>query len=215
MKSNVSVISKRIDAAIAVLVLCLLLSAFAGFGATQVFAAEQTTDTANANVVQANVEGYIAIASASAISFTQALNPNDTPNRELEGELNIKSNLAGGYQVSISSAAANSGALYHGSLAYGIALTLTSNKTAVADIGANCWGIRVSNRNDVSTFSGYYIAPAPLSATTEIIDTGNASQKTSLATGDEYKVKFGINIDNSLPVGTYTGAVTYSATAHV
>jgi hypothetical protein len=205
--------TKRIDWLIWITALCVVISAWAAFSATEGYAAAGGGDQ-----VEIAIPEYLDISGVSSVTISGSASGGVGTFTGTDEDVIIKSNKANGYQVGIKVGTTSSAARTD-STPNLILSTVTTGTSAAADekiepysgatssIGYNKYGVLVSNKDATSTFGTTYIAPSYAGET--LVDQTTHTDED----GDKYAIKFDVKFNNAITEGTYSNQVTYTVTA--
>lgn len=175
-----------------------------------VFSASAATNTAN-TTINAQIGSVISISSSGAVNLT--ITPTGSGSMSSASDtVSVSTNNVAGYNLSINMSTANKN-LVKGSS--NIAPTSGSFATP-ANLANNTWGYRVdkvggfgsattTTETNVAN-SSFKWAAVPATGVSNTVKTTNTT-----ATNDRTVFWYGAKADSSLPNGTYSGTVVYTA----
>ncbi|MDB5184067.1 MAG: exported protein of unknown function [Candidatus Saccharibacteria bacterium] len=177
-----------------------------------------TSNSAN-TTISASVQAVISIATSSTVSIS--LTPTGAGSLSNGSDaITVSTNDALGYNLTVADSDATT-TLANG----GSNFTASSGtKTTPITLANNTWGVAVpTGTTGIGTngFDASYASETNLASSTSkwagMPATGSPmllKSTTSTATGDSTTVWYAVKADTTLPAGTYTDTVTYTATAN-
>ena len=186
-------------------ILCLvfLLCLGAGLLSGQILNGNHYTNAVT-NLGLAGASTMSIASTSSAVNLSVTPSPSGTFASSSHG-LTASTNAPTGYSLSLGSTASTSGSS---------TLTPSSGTFATpATLADNTWGYAIAGAGG---FDSSYATPTPSSSSKWANPTTTATIKTTsaTATNDSTTVYYGVKANTSFPSGTYTGTVTYTASAN-